>query len=74
MSDLIAPVTTYPAFWSSEESVRKPEDPLAVQILSVLREIRTELRILNASTQSGLNLQDDLDTARQDPYFNNPTL
>ena len=74
MSDLIAPVTSQPSYFDPESGQRKPEDPIGTQILAVLEDIRTELRILNAATQVGLNLQDDLDKARQDPYFSNPSL
>ena len=74
MSDLIAPVTTQPSFWNPEGGQRNPDDPLTSQLLAVLKDIRTELRILNTSIQMGLNVKDDLDSARQDPYFNNPSL
>mgnify|MGYP001576491734 FL=1 len=73
MSDLIAPVTNQPSFWDSNLGGRKIDDPLATQILMVLKDIRTELRVLNTSIQAGLNLQDDLDSARKDPHFTNPS-
>jgi hypothetical protein len=36
----------------------------------LLRDLRTELRILNSNMTSGLNVQDDSDRMRGDPYFN----
>jgi hypothetical protein len=38
----------------------------------LLTQIRTELRILNANSAAGLNVLDDMDLMRNDPYFNNP--
>lgn len=37
---------------------------------TVLLAILTELRVQNQVLQSGLNVRDDLDNLRQDPYFN----
>ena len=67
MSDLIAPVTTVDAFWDPATGLRVTDSQLQAQIVALLAEIRTELRILNLSIQVGLNLTDDLDRARQDP-------
>lgn len=73
MSDLIAPITSQPSFWDPSLGGRKVDDPLATQILMVLRDVRTELRILNNAIQAGLNLRDDLDLARLDPHITNPS-
>lgn len=41
------------------------------ELLSMLNDIRTELRILNAVSASGLNVKDDLDNLRAEPAFIN---
>jgi hypothetical protein len=43
---------------------------LLVEEGNLLRDLRTELRILNSNLTSGLNVQDDSDRMRGDPYFN----
>ena len=57
MSDIIAPVTV------------KDLPSLNEDILTLLFEIRMELRILNTLIVDGLNSQIDPDTLRQDPYY-----
>lgn len=71
MSDLIAPVTSQPSFWDPSLGGRKVDDPLATQILMVLKDMRTELRILNDAIQAGLNLHDDLDLVRLGSHLDN---
>ena len=58
MSDLIAPITV------------KELPTLNEDILTMLFEIRMELRILNTLIADGLNSQIDPDELRQDPYYN----
>jgi len=73
MSDLIAPIPIQPQFWDPVQGQRTTESSLDAQLLVVMRAILTELRILNQSIQAGFNLSDNLDQARQDPYFIDPT-
>ena len=58
MSDLIAPVTV------------KELPTLNDDILTLLFEIRQELRVLNTLIADGLNSNIDPDDLRQDPYYN----
>lgn len=69
MSDISYPVTTHPSLFDSEAMERKPEDALLVQAVQLLKDIRTELRVMNEALQAGLNLSGDLDQFRSDPYF-----
>ena len=61
MSDLIAPVDI--------RSIPGTEEDRENQWLQLLRDIRTELRILNTQIQFGLNSGTDPDVMRQDPYY-----
>lgn len=72
MSDISSPVTTHQSYLDGDALIRKPEDALLVQIVQLLTDVRTELRVLNTSIQIGLNVADDLDRSRQDPYFSGP--
>lgn len=69
MPDISYPVTTHPSLWDSEAMDRKPEDALLLQMMQLLKDIRTELRVLNEAIQNGLNLSDDLESLRSDPYY-----
>ena len=69
MSDISAPVTTHQSYLDSDAFLRKPEDALLVQLVQLLSDIRTELRVMNASIQEGLNVPGELDHSRHDPYF-----
>ena len=64
MSDLISPVDI--------RSIPKAEESYENQLLQLLRNICTELRILNTQIQIGLNSTVDVDLLRQDPYYINP--
>ena len=57
MSDIIAPVAV------------KELPAINADILTMLFEIRMELRILNTLIADGLNSQIDPDQLRQDPYY-----
>ena len=57
MSDLIAPVAV------------RELPAINTDILTMLFEIRMELRILNTLIADGLNSQIDPDNLRQDPYY-----
>ena len=61
MSDLIAPVDI--------RSIPKSEESYENQLLALLADVRTELRILNTQIQIGLNLTVDADLLRKDPYY-----
>jgi len=58
MSELIAPV------------IVKELPSLNEDILTLLFEIRMELRILNTILAEGLNSQINAEDLRQDPYYN----
>ena len=58
MSDLIAPISV------------KELPTLNEDILTMLFEIRMELRILNTLIADGLNSRIDPDDLRRDPYYN----
>lgn len=73
MSDLIAPTPVQPQYWDPSEGLRTTEDPITLQMVNLLLDIRTELRILNATSKAGFNLLDDTDILRTDPYFTNPS-
>ena len=57
MSDIIAPVAV------------KELPAINADILTMLFEIRMELRILNTLIADGLNSQIDPDELRKDPYY-----
>ena len=57
MSDIIAPVAV------------KDLPALTADMLTLLFEIRMELRILNTLIADGLNSRIDPDQLRQDPYY-----
>ena len=60
MSDLIAPVDI--------RSIPRSEESYENQLLQLLTDLRTELRILNTQIQIGLNSTVDVDLLRKDPY------
>ena len=64
MSDLISPVDI--------RSISPLEERYENQLLQLLRDIRTELRVLNTQLAVNLNSQIDSDQLRSDPYYNNP--
>ena len=64
MSDLIAPVDIH--------SIPKSEESYENQLLQLLRDIRTELRVLNTQLEINLNSQIASDDLRKDPYYSNP--
>ena len=64
MSDLIAPVDI--------RSIPKQEEEYELQLLQLLRDIRTELRVLNTQIEVNLNSSIASDDLRNDPYYFNP--
>ena len=64
MSDLLAPVDI--------RSIPSTEERQNKQFLQLLRDIRTELRVLNTHIEFGLNTGIVSDDLRQDPYYYNP--
>ena len=62
MSDLLAPVNV--------SQVPRTQEDRERDILYLLFELRTELRIQNQLLVEGLNLNADLDVMRDDPYYN----
>ena len=64
MSDLLAPVDI--------RSIPAKEESYENQLLQLLRDIRTELRVLNTQIEFGLNSRINSDDLRKDPYYYNP--
>ena len=64
MSDLIAPVDI--------RSIPALEERYENQLLQILRDIRTELRVLNTQIEINLNSRVVSDDLRKDPYYSNP--
>lgn len=50
-------------------SVMNTDTAILQTLVDVMTDLRTELRVLNSVVAQGLNVKDDLDNMRQDPYF-----